>query len=1684
MKMIKIKLKALLFLILPISFSYGDFPQYGSNPYTITLQEPVAGYTFFTVDVNGDGLLDYTFRSETKLYVYDHYGTHLWNQSINYPVFHYNHDGTKHGAADVDGDGQVEIAALNDQNQVIIYNAATGALENTYSFTVSSTQISAYIAIANLRGVGDRDAIIQTVDKDHMEGSFQYYINRTLIAVNLETGQEIWRLEQDDNPNTPVLKWDGGIYEGYMGQAHGPFFCADVDLDGYDEVIGGNLVEEDGSTNNLGYFESWRRWVQINQTAVDHLDAICVGDFDPDNPGLEWVMSHEDHLPSQLWNDYWHTVLFCKDDVIWHAETELFNNNSEREPQNLAVGDFDTSLVYCEIWNRSRFEGLHTHSEGTGQHSWTYDIEGTQLTHYGTENTLPAGFSSSERNGNADGLEIIWTIDWDGGSREYIAAQARHVNDNAGIFDAMTGEAIWTTIGILPEIESYFIYVADVAGDSREELMIYEEKSGVYTVKIFWNSAPNPSAKPSKWNDPLYKRLKQNWNYYSPGSYISHETIQITLDTSPSGLSVTVDGQTVTTPHTFSWKENTQHTITVNPIQSGPPGTRYVFSEWSDGGNQTHELIVPGKDKTITAVFTSQYYLNVNSPWGSPQGQGWYDENTTANFSIGSPQEVQQSRYTFSYWSGDYSGSNPSGSITMNAPKTVIANWDAEHYLSIFSSYGNPQGSGWYAENTSAPISVTTPVYNGDTRYLFLQWTGDYSGTSPTASVLVDTSKMITAEWRTQYYVATSEDPDNGGNMVPSPPGAWYNDGNQTTVSATALSGYQFVWWSGNLTGSENPTTLLVNSPKSVTANFGREVQITINTQPSGLQFSIDGDTYTAPHTFQWVEKTSHSIGAVSPQNAGTGRQYVFTSWSDGGSQTHNYTVPGYYETLTVTYHIQYQLTIDSDHGNPQGTGWYNDNTTANFSISSPDVQGHSRYLFSHWTGDYTGTETTGSITMNGPKTILAHWTTQHELNVNSLYGDPQGSGWYDENSTANFSVTSPYTQGSIRFIFSNWTGDASGTNPSSSIVMTSPKSVTANWNTQYYLTTAESPDAGGNMTPSPPGNWFDSGENVPLSASAVNGYQFTGWSGSITGTTNPTSINMDQPKSVTAHFGRNVQITIQTNPNGLTFTVDDIQYTAPQTFSWIEGNSYTIGTSSPQSGGTGTQYLFNNWSQGGNQNQSYEVPGSNETITANFNTQYYLTVLSSYGNPQGEGWYNANTTANFSVTSPITVGTTRYNFDQWNGDYTGFSPSGSVTMDAPKTVTAQWITQHYLTVVNGGYGTVTGEGWYNEGETAPFSISPTEISGGTDIRYQFQGWAGSGPGAYSGSQDSFSVVMNNPITETAQWHQQFYLSTNVNPSWGGSMTPGSPGAWYQAGTPAPVTAYPNSGYAFSEWSGDLSGNMNPTEIIMDTPKEITAHFIIVGLIRITTNPEGLTITVDDTVYTSPKDFQWLSGTIHTLSAPSLQIGSTSTQYLYKNWSDGGARTHSITVNNINLYTAEYTTQYYLSTSVNPQNGGWITPSPPGTWYDKDTYAQVSADPNTGYTFSQWSGDLTGTESSTSLYMNSPKSIIANFGLTHVLDDSNPEITRYELKQNYPNPFNPGTKLQFQIPEMTHVLICVFNSKGQKIRILINEEMKKGSHEIYWNGLDDQGKEVSSGIYIFIMKAGNIINKRKTVRLR
>jgi len=87
----------------------------------------------------------------------------------------------------------------------------------------------------------------------------------------------------------------------------------------------------------------------------------------------------------------------------------------------------------------------------------------------------------------------------------------------------------------------------------------------------------------------------------------------------------------------------------------------------------------------------------------------------------------------------------------------------------------------------------------------------------------------------------------------------------------------------------------------------------------------------------------------------------------------------------------------------------------------------------------------------------------------------------------------------------------------------------------------------------------------------------------------------------------------------------------------------------------------------------------------------------------------------------------------------------------------------------------------------------------------------------------------------------------------------------------------------------------------------------------------------------------------------------------------------------------------------------------------------------------------------------------------------------FALEQNYPNPFNPTTRIQYRLQAVSDVELTIYNQLGQKVRTLVKELQPSGAYQIEWNGQDNMGKLVVSGVYLYRLKAGSYVQTRKMV---
>ncbi len=92
--------------------------------------------------------------------------------------------------------------------------------------------------------------------------------------------------------------------------------------------------------------------------------------------------------------------------------------------------------------------------------------------------------------------------------------------------------------------------------------------------------------------------------------------------------------------------------------------------------------------------------------------------------------------------------------------------------------------------------------------------------------------------------------------------------------------------------------------------------------------------------------------------------------------------------------------------------------------------------------------------------------------------------------------------------------------------------------------------------------------------------------------------------------------------------------------------------------------------------------------------------------------------------------------------------------------------------------------------------------------------------------------------------------------------------------------------------------------------------------------------------------------------------------------------------------------------------------------------------------------------------------------------------TEFKLYTNYPNPFNPSTTIRYDLPIKTKIRVTIYNLLGQKVRTLVEGEQPPGRYTVLWNGKNDAGQPVASGIYICLLKSGHFQQSHRLILLK
>jgi len=505
------------------------------------------------------------------------------------------------------------------------------------------------------------------------------------------------------------------------------------------------------------------------------------------------------------------------------------------------------------------------------------------------------------------------------------------------------------------------------------------------------------------------------------------------------------------------------------------------------------------------------------------------------------------------------------------------------------------------------------------------------------------------------------------------------------------VSNLNFTYFTFN---NGSPTVSTVNGRVEITTNL---VAVTITTDVlNGTEITIDGETHTAPYSTYWEIGSQYQISAPSPQTFNN-KRYIFQSWSDQGAQLHSVSV-AQPTTFTAMYGTQYYLSVQSTYGNPQGSGWYNAGTTADFSIESSVIDGtNMKYVFTSWSGtgagSYSGTTREANVVMNNPVIETANWSTQYYVDVVSPHGSPYGTGWYQPGTVVNFGVDSTViNRPDAHYQFLSWIGTGNGsyagTNSRSTITVSNPVTEQANWDAEYLVITGSEPEG---ILMVPGTGWYNQDQQFTtikapdsLTINQVS-YAFKGWKVNdkiIQG--NPLTTAINEPKTIIADYSSDITVVVTTNiGQGTKVIIDGQEKDAPYNAEWVAGSKHSIGVVAVQNGKPGTKYIFQKWSHGGNQTQDV-APATNITYIAELESQFYLEVEDSptgVVNPAGSGWYSAMKIVNLdSLTQNELNGQTSYRFVKWQVDgIDSIKKSVSILMDKPHNAIAVYQSGFYV---------------------------------------------------------------------------------------------------------------------------------------------------------------------------------------------------------------------------------------------------------------------------------------------------------------------------------------------------------------------------------------------------------------------
>jgi uncharacterized repeat protein (TIGR02543 family) len=813
------------------------------------------------------------------------------------------------------------------------------------------------------------------------------------------------------------------------------------------------------------------------------------------------------------------------------------------------------------------------------------------------------------------------------------------------------------------------------------------------------------------------------------------------------------------------------------------------------------------------------------------------------------------------------------------------------------------------------------------------------AGASSSFTLTIVSNAAVTATFAPEgSQLALTVNVVGNGTVSKSPNQALYAPGQQVTLTPLPEPGWAFSGWSGNLSGSANPATITMDSDKTVTATFV-QVQYTVFTNVTG-----NGSITKSPN------KTLYNFGEDVTLTATPAAGFYFTSWSgdlSGAANPTTITVDGN-KSITANFApIQYAVTVNIVGGGTVTTNpnqpTHNSGSTVTLT-ATPDPG----YAFTGWSGDLTGTTNPASLVMNGNKTVTATFTPIGLFVTTRVRGNGEIIKSPDKPAYVINDVITVTAVADAGWAFSGWSGDLSGTANPSTLTVNSNKTITATFTVITY-TLATTVVGNGTLVPDPAQASYVYGDLVLLTATPAPGYVFTGWSGNLSGTINPATLTMDGSKVVTATFAQ-VQYTVAVTATG-NGTVSQI----PQQTTYLHNDVVTL-TAAPAPG-----WSFTGWSGSltGSTNPITLTVDSNKAITATF-TELLFTLST---NVSGDGALIEDPAQSVyrlgEVVTLTAVADTGSIFTGWSGDLSGNTTPITLVMDSNKTVTATFAAIPYTLNTP-----VVGTGQVNKNPDQPAYLYGNSV---TLTATPGPGWfftAWSGP---YGSQNPLTVSIQDNTTITATFTDK-PLTINTSTMGNGAVTK-NPNRNYAPGEQVTLTAFPEPGWVFTGWSGDVTSSTNPLQVTVDGNKNITATFM----------PQNYTLTISTSgsgsVTKAPDKAGYADGEQVTLTA------TPADGWTFTGWSGDVVSGNNPLILDMdgdkNMIATFSTEPGTLTTSVT--GNGRILVEPKKTLYSPGEVITLTAVPDVDWGFTGWSGALSGMTNPAVLTMGGDKNVQAAF---------------------------------------------------------------------------------------------------------